>query len=121
MNKKSSAAAVPCSAPQDSTRTPIVSSSVPSVGQALALSQELVQHIAAQQQLQQGRPTYPASKRTRSSFDKKAVMAGQMQPQETKKIGFIGAGNMARALAEGWISAGEMHCQSTLAELNGTI
>ena len=47
-----------------------------------------------------------AAKRRRSSFDKKAVMAGQMQPQDNKKIGFLGAGNMARAIAEGWLTSG---------------
>ena len=53
----------------------------------------------------------PAAKRKRScSFDRKAVLAGQMQPQETKKIGFIGAGNMARAIAEGWIGSGIFTC-----------
>lgn len=115
MSKKSSTAAIPLAMAEDSSR-PITTSSQ-GVGHALVLNQEMVQQFVAtqQQQLQQqqqqalARTTGPASKRTRSSFDKKAVIAGQMQPQETKNIGFIGAGNMARALAEGWISTGASH------------
>ncbi len=47
-------------------------------------------------------------KRKRASFDLKSTGHSKLLQQNNgrKKIGFIGAGNMARALAEGWLSAG---------------
>jgi len=82
-----------------------------------------LKRLAAQQELQKsdlqspGKSDYflpAAAKRKRGgSFDRKAVMAGQMQPHETKKIGFIGAGNMARAIAEGWIGSGVVEMGTT--------
>ena len=44
---------------------------------------------------------YPGRSGTKSS-----VLHQGYEPLKTKKIGFIGAGNMARALARGWISTG---------------
>lgn len=50
----------------------------------------------------------PATKRKRGSLDQHIGFSvkGQQPAVELRRIGFIGAGNMARAIAEGWISSG---------------
>lgn len=49
----------------------------------------------------------PVAKRKRGSIDQRSPLGMKaQQPFEMRKIGFIGAGNIARAIAEGWISGG---------------
>lgn len=57
-------------------------------------------------------PSPPTKRRRSGSFDKRVVTSGQVQPHENKRIGFIGAGNMARAIAEGWINSGKHRLHS---------
>ena len=67
--------------------------------------------ISTVQSLASGPQTVaPPTKRKRSSLDMKSVQAavfpqGQT-PSNVYRIGFIGAGNMARAIAEGMIASG---------------
>ena len=52
----------------------------------------------------------PPQKRKRSSFDIKSLQAASFPqgqaPSNVYRIGFVGAGNMARAIAEGMIASG---------------
>lgn len=86
---------------------------------ALTINQQLANHIASQNVASSSSSTHatlpaataaggkPPSKRKRSSIDQKTILSMKThQSLEVKKIGFIGAGNMARAIAEGWINSG---------------
>ena len=97
-------------------------------GEVLTINQQLSNHLATtaalaaqqaspqvqqqqQQQQVQGQVfvvnAKPAAKRKRGSLDQRSPLAIKVPlPVEAKKIGFIGAGNMARAISEGWITAG---------------
>ena len=68
-------------------------------GESLTINEQLSNHLANQ-------AGKPAAKRKRSSMEK-ATVAMMQQSLETKKIGFIGAGNMARSIVKGWLSLGE--------------
>ena len=54
--------------------------------------------------------TPPSSKRKRSSLDIRSLQAASFPqgqaPSNVYRVGFVGAGNMARAIAEGMIASG---------------
>lgn len=77
----------------------------------LSINQQLSNHLAAtavsQALLANSKP--PAAKRKRGSLDttqRSPLALKAQQPAEMKKIGFIGSGNIARAITEGWITGG---------------
>lgn len=111
--RESSSAATSSNAPTVACRSEaVISSSKPAASTAqmevesLTVNQQLANHMAIQVS---GKPS---SKRKRGSLDvqRLPLSAKPQQHFEIKKIGFIGAGNMARAIAEGWISSGESIC-----------
>lgn len=71
----------------------------------LSINQQLASHLASQVTAASG-GKLPLAKRKRGSMDSPLTGFKAKQPIELKRIGFIGAGNMARALAEGWIVGG---------------
>ncbi len=85
--------------------TKSINSTAPMDGDGgLSINQQLANHLSGHAT---GSPGKPPTKRKRSSIDQRSILGVKaQQPVELKKIGFIGAGNMARAIAEGWISAG---------------
>ena len=78
---------------------------------SLTINQQLATHLATQATTLASHVTVasgkPAAKRKRGSLDQHSAAAFRVkQPVELKKIGFIGSGNIARAIAEGWITSG---------------
>lgn len=77
-----------------------------SASEGLSINQQLSNHLASGGGAQV-QPVKPALKRKRGSLDQRTpISLKAQQPLEMKRIGFIGAGNIARAIAEGWISGG---------------
>ena len=97
-----------CRSEATSSTKPITSTAPMESETGLTINQQLANHLASHAVgvVIGGKP--PPQKRKRSSIDQRSVLSVrvQQQPLEMKKIGFIGAGNMARAIAEGWISSG---------------
>lgn len=67
----------------------------------LTINQQLASHLGSATGIK-----LPLAKRKRGSLDSHLTGFRMKQPAELRRIGFIGAGNMARALAEGWITGG---------------
>lgn len=68
---------------------------------SLTINQQLASHLASASGVK-----LPVAKRKRGSLDSHLTGFKVKQPVELRRIGFIGAGNIARALAEGWIAGG---------------
>lgn len=99
-----STATVTCSEASPVTNSRAVASTgLQMESEALTINQQLANQLA-------GRPV--AKRKRGGSFDQRSSslsISPKVQQQmslEIKKIGFIGAGNMARAIAEGWINSG---------------
>lgn len=79
------------------------------------INQQLATHLASQMTAATSTGVkLPAAKRKRGSLDspltgfkmKHNIMHIASDSESTKRIGFIGAGNIARAIVEGWIAGG---------------
>lgn len=66
------------------------------------INQQLASHLASASGAK-----LPLAKRKRGSLDSHLTGFRMKPPTELRRLGFIGAGNIARALAEGWITGGE--------------